>query len=409
MKYRLLSFATIVIGLALSLLLGSAEISAFDQIFLVASPILQGISLLTGILLLTGLCVAANRLLRIGHFWQLFRYFWVTATVISLLAQFLAFLVAKIPFLPVDRIPDVSRIQSSLSVFRLKAEMWEQMINAGSLFDWGSVLSGISGGNYAIWLVFACAIAFVMLSDSEAAEPTYNLVDSVSRLIFQLLQNIFVLLSVYLIFVMIYTVWQVRSDELLVMYAGFLARLIAILALLFCIAPLILFFVYRDKKAFAFIWQTFLSIFSSFFTGHSLFSMGVLIVEQRNRLAMPRNVSGVLNPLNLLFFRPGSAIVLAYSFITYYSNTTRWQMGFSLELLWLIIVPIIFSIIIGLLFIPSYFMILPVYFLLFGLSLTDNFIIMAPVLLIGQSFANCIDVFSWNLLNYIYIQFYNDV
>ena len=414
MKYRLLNFATIVMGLVLSLILlqGSMnpEASVFRQIFLIIhSPMLRGISLLTLVLLLTGLCVAANRLLRIGYFGKLFRYFWVAATVISLVAQLLAFLVGKLPFLPGDRIPDVSRIESTLSVFGLKTEIWEQIGDAHSVFDWGVAIFGISGGNYAVWLLFACAVAFVMLSDSEAAEPTYNIVDSISRLIFQLLQNIFALLSIYLVFTIIYMVWEIRSNGLLALYAGFISRSILILVLLFCIAPLVLFFVYRDKKAFVFIWQTFLSLFSSFFIGHSLFGMGVLIVEQKNQLGMPRNISGVLNPLNYLFFRPGSAIMLSYSFITYYSNVTRWQMGFTLELLWLIVLPIILSMIIGLLFVPSYFMILPVYFFSFGLGLTDNFIILAPILFIGQSFANYIDVFSWNLLNYIYCQFYNDV
>ena len=412
MKYRLLSFLIVIIGLILSLvfLQGSSnpETSVFYQISLIInSRILQVISLLTIVLLLTGLCIAVNRLLRVGCFWKLFRYFGVAAATISLVAQLLAFVVGKLPFLATNRVPDISRIESALSVFGLKTEIWEKISNARNLFDWGEAIFGLSGGNYAIWLLFAGAVAFVMLSDSEAAEPTYNVIDSVSRLIFQLLQNIFTFLSIYLIFMTSYMVWQIRSNSLLALYAGFISHSIIVLFLLFCITTIVLFFVYRDKNAFSFIWEIFLSLFSSFSTGQSLLGMGVILVEQRNRLGMPRNISGVLNPLNLLFLRPGSAIMLSYSFMVYYSSTTRWEMGLVVELFWLVILPIALSMVLGLLFIPNYFMILPVYLLLFGLDLTDNFIIMAPILFIGQKFANCIDVFSWNLLNYIYYQFYN--
>ncbi|WGK70248.1 cation:dicarboxylase symporter family transporter [Candidatus Haliotispira prima] len=413
MKYRLLSFASIVVGLVLSLILVRSNPIEATQASRMSpipgTPILQGTTVLTAVLLLTGLCIATNRLLRVKRFWKTIRYFSISAFIIYIVTQILAFLVGKLPFLPSDQIPDISRIHNSLSVFGLNADTWSQMQNTPSIVAWGITFSQLSTSHYVIWLIFACAIAFVMLHDTEVSEPTYNLVDSVSRLIFRLLQNLFALLSIYLVIHMAYMIWCLRGNTLLTFYAGFLTRLVIITTLLFLITPLILSFVYKDKKAHSFLPQGFLSIFTSFLTGSAMFSMGTLIIEQKNRLAISRNTAGLLNPLNLLFLRPGSAIVLAYSFITYYSSNTRWQLNFFPEVFWLIIVPIGFSILIGLFSIPNYFTVLPFYFVLFGLGTTDTFVIMVPVLLLGQSFANCIDLLSWNLSNYIYDRFYSDI
>ncbi len=416
MKYRLLSFASIIVGLLLSLFLirgdtqSAASLGALNaggQAFPVLSSLaVRAISILTTVLLLSGLCISCNRLLRLQKLGKTVRYFFSTALIGYLVAQILAFLVIKIPFLPGNDIPDISQIHKSLSTFGLNANIWNRIQNIRGLTDWASMLSRLNNSHYLVWLALAGALGCIMLRDNEASEPTYNLLDSISRLVFPLLQGLFSLLSIYLIAYIAYTLWQIRSDSLLIFYLGFFVDLIVIIAVLFLSGCLLLFFVYKDKKPHLFLCQSFLSIFSSFLTGNAMFSMGTLIVEQKNRLGISRDVGGLLNPLNLLFLRPGSAIVLAVSFITYYSSNTRWQLSFFSQLYWLILIPIILAIAIGLFSIPSHAMLLPFYLVMFGLGTTDTFVIMAPILLLGQSFANCIDVFSWSLSNYIYDRFY---
>ena len=412
MRYRLLSFTSLISALVLSLIFVRASTaSEIDRIgpilSILAGYITQGVTILTILLLLTSLCISNNRLLRGRSFWRAIRYFFTSAIAIYSLSQTIAFLISKLPFLPGDQVPDISHIHNSLSVFGLNAETWEQIQNIQGFFSWAFTFSQLNNNHYIIWIATASVVAFVMLHDMEVAEPTYNLTDSISRLSFRLLQNLSALLTIYLAIYTIYIVWQIRSNALLGFYMGFFVRLIVVTILLFMLAPLFLFFVYKDRNSPKFFWQSFLNIFTSFLTGNAMFSMGVLIVEQKNHLAMPRDTSGILNPLNLLLLRPGAAIVLAYSFITYYSSNTRWQLNFFPEVFWLVIIPIGFAIVIGLFSITNYFMVLPFYFVLFGLGTTDTFVIMTPVLLLGQSFANCIDLLSWNLSNYIYDRFHN--
>ncbi len=411
MKYRILSFISIIISMILAVLIVGDYKTTFqiEKIFNTTTTfIFQGIAFLNMILLFSGLCISTNQLFRNNCFWKTVRYFFSFTIITYSVTQLLAFLISKVSFLPSNQVPDISQLNNLASTFGLKIDTWNNIQEITGLFSWVLAFSHLSPNQYIIWFVFFAAIGFVMLYDMEVAEPSYNLADSINRLTFSLLQRIFSLLSVYLVIYVFYTVWQFSNNDLLMFYMGFILRLLVITAILFLFVPLVLFIIYKDQKAHLFFWKTFLSIFTSFLTGNAVFSMVTLILEQKNHFGIQRINTGLLNPLNIVFLRPGSAIVLAYSFVTYYSSNTRWQLSFFPDIFWTMLIPIGLAIIIGLFSIPNYYMVIPFYFILFGLGTTDTFVIMTPILLLSQSFACCIDLLSWNLSNYLYDRFYSD-
>lgn len=357
----------------------------------------------------SSLVIAARQLKQQRYLGQTINFVFIGVCFCYLLFLILGYLLLKMNLWPTEKLPTIEQIQNSFSNSPISQTM--ELFTAGGnhFLDQIKTLPLLSSLPLFPLFLFAVFLGLSMCRDREVAEPLYNVLDSISRLMFQWIQTALKWISYFLLLNSIYWIWQLKTAPLRQYYTSFFLNL-GLLSLLITLAviPAFLFLFQKERSPYRWLWNNIISVVAAFFTANSIFAASTMIVEQRQRYFQKRNTSGFLVPLYLLLLRPGSALVLCYSFAAYYTATTRWEMGFGSELLWLILIPIGLSMLMGLFSLPVYQLILPLYFLLYNPNSAYNYLLIAPSLFIGQSIAAMLDVVSWNLMNHLYQKRYGE-
>jgi len=247
-------------------------------------------------------------------------------------------------------------------------------------------------------------LGFIMHRDREVAEPTFNLFDSLSRILFDL--NILIS-KISPLFLTLISFSLFRSIKAIPDRSMFL-NLIVILSIstaivIFLIYPLVLFMTDRTSNPYKTLYYLILPLFHGLISGDSFFSLSILSRTMKKELHISRKISALTLPVNAMFAKAGTALVTSVAFLTILKSYS------SLEItLFQIVWVIAFSILVS--FTLASFPAMGAYTALYMLSemysrthtgLTDSYLLIKPAVPLLIGFAILLDVATSALVTII--------
>lgn len=287
------------------------------------------------------------------------------------------------------RIPLIVETQTIFNLTDQKNSL--MMIFPQNMF---TVLTGNSNVLLPLY-VLSFTLGIVMYKDREISEPSFNLFDSLSRILYDLNILIIKIIPVLLLGLSYNLVNSIKAIADLSMFKDLLLILvITSLLVLFVIYPLILFLTDKKSNPYKSIYRIIIPLLTGLISGDSYFSLGAITWAGKENLKISRKTGAITLPLSAMFGKAGTAMVTAISFLTILKSYS------SLEItLYQIVWVIMFSFLISftLVSIPS----LGAYTALYMMSEiysrshsghTDSYLLIKPIVPILIGFAALIDL-----------------
>ncbi len=157
---------------------------------------------------------------------------------------------------------------------------------------------------------------FFTKSSKEEIEPTYNLVDSLSRIFYTINEYFF---KISFFWVAILTAAYVTIIKNILDISIFLSLTIMLVSLtafiLFIIYPIIFYYLCGRRNPFTYIFAELPSVITAIITGDQFFTGTAIVLSQKKEFKIKREVSGFNIPFLTLFSKSGTAMVSVIAFI----------------------------------------------------------------------------------------------
>jgi len=257
-----------------------------------------------------------------------------------------------------------------------------------------TVLTGSS--NILLPLYFLSFIlGIVFYKDREISEPTFNLFDSLSRILYDLNMIITRITPVLLVFLSYSLISSIKAIADISMFKDLLLILfITSILVIFLIYPLLLFITDRKSNPYKTLYAVTVPILTGLVSGDSFFTLSMLTREGKENLKISRKVGAITFPLSAMFGKSGTALVTSVSFLTILKSYSSLEITLY-QIFWVILFSILISFTLA--SIPS----LGAYTALYMLSTmysqahsghTDSYLLIKPIVPILIGFAVMIDV-----------------
>lgn len=257
-----------------------------------------------------------------------------------------------------------------------------------------TVLTGSS--NVILPLCFLSFIlGIVMFKDREVSEPTFNLFDSVSRILYELNINIIRITPLLLAGLAYGFTLSVKNIPDITMFNDILLILIITsLLILLVIYPIILYFSEKTANPYKTMYSFILPFLAGFVSGDSFFTLSALIWSSKEKLNISRKVGAISLPLSAMFAKAGTALVTSVSFLTILKSYSSLEITLY-QIFWVVLFSILISFTLA--SIPSMGAYTAVYMLSEIYSQartghTDSYLLIKPIVPILIGFAVLIDV-----------------
>jgi Na+/H+-dicarboxylate symporter len=333
--------------------------------------------------------VALNDLRRDKHLWGVL----VRSLAYMVLATFLLVLIGALFILlfSPERIPITSRRETEL-IFRSWNDTLGNLVPK-NLFQ---ILTGGADFLLPVYLLsFILGLHFPF--DRAAAEPTVNLFDSLSRILYHLNSFIVELLGFGMVVLAAAWLTQVRLIQDIQLYLQVFAVLsLAAAFVLFVAVPAVLWFFGGRENPYKWIFGMLGAGLAAFFSGDSFFSLGLATRLTRENLGVPRKVGAVTLPLYAMFGRAGTALTTTIAFFIILKSYSSLEITLE-QILWTIVFAFILSF--ALPSVPGLgaYINLSLLCSLYGRGLENGYLTLQPVLPILVSFSALLDVYVGSL------------
>jgi Na+/H+-dicarboxylate symporter len=163
------------------------------------------------------------------------------------------------------------------------------------------------------------------------------------------------------------------------------------LVIVFCVFPLLLYFLCGRKKPFGWMYAQLAPSLGAFLSGDVYFSIGLLVRHGKEVLGIPRRVSAVSFPFLAVFARGGSAMIAAMSFVVIFRSYFSLDMGFA-RILWIIAVSFGISFLLGAVPGMGAFVGVAMLSAMYGREMEEGFLILRSVSVILVSLGAVLDI-----------------
>lgn len=157
---------------------------------------------------------------------------------------------------------------------------------------------------------------FFTKSSKEEVEPTFNLVDSLSRIFYKINEYFF---KISFLWVAILTAAYITVIKNILDISIFIPLTIMLVLLtvfiLIILYPIIFYFLCGKKNPFKYLIAELPSLISAIITGDQFFTGTAIILSQKKEFRIKREVSGFNIPFLTLFSKSGTAMVSGITFI----------------------------------------------------------------------------------------------
>lgn len=166
-------------------------------------------------------------------------------------------------------------------------------------------------------IVPAFILGWYMYYDKAIAEPTFNLFDSITRLLYKINRRLMILMPGMLALFTAKTVIESKGIMNFTSFLPFLATIFAICVFLIgVIYPLIM----RAILGRGYSWKVMAgltgALLSCFISGSPMFNYGNLTLHLKENLNIPRHNAAFITPLYMMFARAGTAMLSAICMLT---------------------------------------------------------------------------------------------
>ncbi|MBP3708823.1 MAG: dicarboxylate/amino acid:cation symporter [Treponema sp.] len=248
--------------------------------------------------------------------------------------------------------------------------------------------------------LFACFSGGACTGDQIAFRPIVTLVDSLSKLCYNIATLFTELLSVGMIAVM--CSWTIRFRSIIV--NGTFTPLILMLFVIFIIVafviyPAIIHYVCHDPRPYRVLYASLASIFAAFISGDTNFVLPINMRVGKESLGIRRRINGITYPLFSIFARGGAALVVIVCFIVIWRSYVQ---AIRVDnILWILFMSFALSFLLGGYPSGGPFIALTMLCTMYGRGFETGYLLLRPVAPILCSFAAAFDVLTAMFGSYI--------
>lgn len=290
-----------------------------------------------------------------------------------------------------ERIPITSRRETEL-IFRSWNDTLGNLVPK-NLFQ---ILTGGADFLLPVYLLsFILGLHFPF--DRSVTEPTVNLFDSLSRILYHLNSFIVELLGFGMIVLSAAWLTQIRLIQDVQLYLQVFAVLsLATAFVLFAVIPALLWFFGGRENPYRWIFGMMGAGLGAFFSGDSFFSLGLATRLSRENLGVPRKVGAVTLPLFAMFGRAGTALTSTIAFFIILKSYSSLEISVE-QILWTITFAFLLSF--ALPSVPGLgaYINLSLLCSLYGRGFENGYLTLQPVLPILVSFSALLDIYVGSL------------
>lgn len=343
-------------------------------------------------LVFTTAAVSVNKLRSSKLLWRTSKWTFGIIVLSSLMLTILGLISILIVKLP--RIPITVDVAAEVPVLDVKGLFL-------SLFPESGINALTEGSYLLVCLVFAFVVGWESASEETLFKPVYNLLDSFSKLFYNLTGFFTDVLAVCLIAIMCY--WFIGFREILApgiytpVIIMFTVDFVIVIGLIY---PAVLYFLCHDPHPYKVIYASIASILLSFVSGDENLVLPVSFRHARESLGIRRRSRGFTFPLFNVFARGGSAMVACISFIVIWRSYSSLSIPLK-DILWIFGVSFGFSFLLGGLPSGSAFVLLTILCQKYAKGFETSFLLLKPAALIMCSFATVIDTATAMVGSYI--------
>ncbi|MGL1893793.1 MAG: dicarboxylate/amino acid:cation symporter [Spirochaetaceae bacterium] len=194
------------------------------------------------------------------------------------------------------------------------------------------------------FFILALVLGFFLTKSSrEEVEPTFNLVDSLSRIFFKINEYF---LKISFIWVTILTATYINLIRDIFNIVIFLPLIITLISLtvfiVFIVYPIIFYYTCGKRNSFKYILSQMPTLIVAVITGDYFFTSTTLIASQKLNFKIKREVSGFNIPFLSLFSKSGTALVSVITFIVILKSYSSLEITAS-QVLWVSIFSFLIS------------------------------------------------------------------
>jgi len=316
--------------------------------------------------------VAVTKLRRTRKLGLILRYSAYYAIIATLLLALLGTLIAWMADL--GRLSVISDTAPDIVIYDLKRILRE-------IFSQNSFR--VLVGNYSFLLpliVPAFILGWYMYYDKAIAEPTFNLFDSITRLLYKINRRLMVLMPLMLA---VFTATSLIESKRILDFASFLPLLGTAFAVSLFLIGAVYPLVMRAMLGRGYSWKVMAglmgALLSCFISGSPLFNYGNLTRHLKENLNIPRHNAALIAPLYMLFARAGTAMLSAMCMLTVIRSYSSLEITYF-QVAWVVIFSFLISF--ALPANPNWGIVaaLALLFSLYGRGLDEGWLILAPIL-----------------------------
>lgn len=168
---------------------------------------------------------------------------------------------------------------------------------------------------------FAVLLGLAFSFDKTATRPVLSLVDSLSRIFYQINSFFAEFLGVLVITATAYNVLKFRSELRVDVYGPLLLLVgIEVLVMALGVIPAVLYFAVGKKNPYRVLYALLAPSLAALVSGDVYFPLGSLMKHAKESLGIRRRINGLVLPLAVLFGRAGTALVTTTAFIVVLSS-----------------------------------------------------------------------------------------
>lgn len=265
--------------------------------------------------------------------------------------------------------------------------------------------NSFDANNYQFIPLFIFAIVlgyFLTKSSREEVEPTFNLIDSLSR-IFYKINTYFLKLSFIwtTLFTAAYIVKIKSIEEMSIFLPLTIMLLILTAVILFIIYPIIFYYSCGKRNLFKYMLGEFPSVATAIITGDQFFTLTQVVPSQKNNFKIKRQSSGYNIPFLTLFSKSGTALVSVVSFIVILKSFSSLEIALT-QIVWVAIWSFLISFCLPTKSVGSSIASLFILCSMYGNGgLEDSYIILSPAFPIIMAISTVINTATIILINVI--------
>ncbi|WP_028972677.1 dicarboxylate/amino acid:cation symporter [Spirochaeta cellobiosiphila] len=277
-------------------------------------------------------------------------------------------------------------------VAQVQASNW---IDVFKLLIPDNVFNVFLGANALLPILFFSFMIGIHLNyDKRETLIIKDVLDTLGKLFYQMNSLIVELLSLGMIALgTFYTIqWKMVEDITPYLQVVLIIGIFTVF-LLFVIYPLLTMLITKTKNPYQLLRGYIGSIMAALISGNSIFAYGTIVKESRENLGIPRKIGAIHLPLNILFGRPGTAVITAVSFFVILRSYSSLEITIF-QYLWTFGFSFLISFTLPFHSYGASYVALSMLCGLYGKGMEDGFLNLQPILFVLSSFGASIDAGS---------------